>query len=152
MPDEHILLKGRGHMAGYSAQVGQGKSLVLGTLPGGCYATSVYYQLASTERAELRRFAVELMESAGVPRLATSDLEVECVRRRLPDGSWLLFVLNRLGEQRGTLTLSLEGGADYAIETLYAYKDSSAEKHAFALALSLRLAADDVLVLRLVPR
>jgi hypothetical protein len=160
---EQVVLRQGGQVAGYWAQVGQGKSIVLGTLPGGCYATSVYYQLSASERAELRRFAVELMETAGVRRAAESDLEVECVRRRLPDGSWLFFVLNRLGEQRGTLTLTLDGQADYKVETLYSYKHSSAEKQErtheqkrddgnHALQLALALAADDVLVLRLTPR
>jgi hypothetical protein len=85
------------------------------------------------------------------------------VRRRLPDGSWLLFVLNRLEEQRGTLTLALEGHADYSVEALYSYKQSRAEKQAspdaqkrddnkHPLQLALTLAADDVLVLRLAPQ
>jgi hypothetical protein len=163
MPGEHIVLKDEDQVAGYWAQVGQGRSMVLGTLPGGCYATSVYYRLSSSERAELRAFATELMELAGVRRAAVSDLEVECVRRRLPDGSWLLFVLNRLGEQRGTLTLALEDDAEYSVATLYASKHSSAEQRENAehhknahdnqsLKLGLTLAADDVLVLRLVPR
>lgn len=160
---EQVLLRKDGQVAGYSAQVGQGKSVVLGTLPGGCYATSVYYQLSASERADLRAFATELMESVGMRCVIESDLEVECVRRRLSDGGWLLFLINRLGEQRGTLALTLEGHADYTVETLYAYKHSSVEKqerrdeqkrdagdHVFQLALM--LAADDVLVLRLMPR
>jgi hypothetical protein len=144
--------------------VGQGSSTVLGTLPGGCYATSVYYRLNAAERAWLRRFAVELLDAAGVPRTVSSDLEVECVRRRLPDGSWLLFLINRLSEQRGTLTLSglaeQAGRADYTVEALYADNHSSAEvvqhhsedhQDGSALRLALTLAKDAVLVLRLSP-
>ncbi|HEY7125535.1 MAG TPA: alpha-amylase family protein [Ktedonobacterales bacterium] len=163
IPSEQVVLRQGGQVAGYRARVGSGSSIVLGTLPGGCYATSVYYRLAPNERAELRHFARELMDQIGVRRVSESELEVECVRRRLPDGSWLLFVLNRLEEQRGTLTLALEGHADYSVEALYSYKQSRAEKQAspdaqkrddnkHPLQLALTLAADDVLVLRLAPQ
>jgi len=122
----------------------------LGTLPGGAYATSVYYWLAPEERAGLRRFAVELMDAAGIQQQVVSDLEVETVRRRLPDGSWLLFLLNRLGEQRGEMKLTLAGLPTMKIETLYHFKHSSAEMND-AGKLHLTLAADDVLALHVRP-
>jgi hypothetical protein len=151
---EQIILRAGTQAAGYRAPVGRGASIVLGTLPGGCYTTSVYYRLTTSERAELRRFAVELMSALGVSRAAASDLEVECVRRRLPDGGWLLFLLNRVGRQQGTLTLALDGLVGAQMETLYSYKDSRAQVQADAHAdgqvrLELDLAPDDVMVLRL---
>ncbi len=147
---KQVILRAGVQIAGYRVPVGQGASIVLGTLPGGCYVTSVYYRLSATERAGLRRFAVELMEAAGVSRAVAGDLEVECVRRRLPDGSWLLFFLNRLGEQRGEVALSLDGLASYTVEHLYSYKYSTAQRNG-SNRLVLHLAPDDVLVLHLKP-
>ncbi|HEU5367922.1 MAG TPA: alpha-amylase family protein [Ktedonobacterales bacterium] len=150
VPPEQIILRAGAQVAGYRVKVGQGISTVLGTLPGGAYATSVYYRLAPEERAGLRRFAVELMDAAGIQRQVVSDLELETVRRRLPDGSWLLFLLNRLGEQRGELKLALGGLSALRVETLYRSKDSSAEVGGPA-SLKLLLAADDVLALHVLP-
>ncbi len=150
VPQDQIVLRAGAQVAGYRVKVGQGTSTVLGTLPGGAYATSVYYRLAPEERAGLRRFAVELMNAAGVQRQVVSDLELETVRRCLPDGSWLLFLLNRLGEQRGELKLALEGLNALSVEALFRSKDSSAGVSGPA-SLSLRLAADDVLALHVMP-
>lgn len=147
---EQVALYAGSQAAGYRVPVGQGTSTVLGTLPGGAYATSVYYRLAPEERAGLRRFAVELMDAAGIQRSVVSDLEIELVRRRLPDGSWLLFVLNRLGEQRGEVKLALEGLTNLRVEPLYCYKHSSAGRSGSS-SLALTLAADDVLALRVLP-
>ena len=156
VPPEHVLLRAGTEVAGYRMSVGKGASIVLGTLPGGCYNTSVYYQLAESERIELRHFARELMDMLSIRREATSDLEVECVRRRLPDGGWLLFLLNRVGSQQGALTLALDGLADIRLETLYTYRHSRAQVQAGAskdgqISLDVDLAPDDVLVLRLMP-
>jgi hypothetical protein len=150
LPAEQLVLRSGSKVAGYRVPVGQGTSTVLGTLPGGSYATSVYYRLDPAERAGLRRFAVELLDMAGIQRQAMSDLEIEVVRRRLPDGSWLLFLLNRLGEQHGELRLALEGLVDFEVEVLYRSKHSSAARRSSG-SLSLMLAPDDVLVLHLLP-
>jgi Glycosyl hydrolases family 35 len=150
MPAEQIVLRAGSQVAGYRVSVGQGTSTVLGTIPGGAHATSVYYKLASEERAGLRRFAVELMDAAGVQRQVMSDLELETVRRCLPDGSWLLFLLNRLSEQHGELKLALEGLHALRVETLYHFKHSNVEVSGPA-SLKLLLAADDVLALRVLP-
>ncbi|HEY7347110.1 MAG TPA: alpha-amylase family protein [Ktedonobacterales bacterium] len=150
VPPDQVVLRSGSRVAGYRVEVGRGTSTVLGTIPGGAYATSVYYRLTPEERAGLRRFVVELMDAAGVQRQAGSDLEIETVRRRLPDGSWLLFLLNRLGEQRGELKLTLEGLTDVRVETLYSYKHSRAECSG-AGKLNLLLAADDVLALHMMP-
>ncbi|HEY7356109.1 MAG TPA: hypothetical protein VH590_06565, partial [Ktedonobacterales bacterium] len=150
MPADQIILRAGAEVAGYCVPVGQGTSTVLGTLPGGAYATSLYARLAPEERGGLRRFAVELLDAAGVQRQVVSDLELETARRSLPDGSWLLFLLNRLGEQRGEVKLALEGLTALRVETLYRSKDSSAEVSGPA-SLSLRLAADAVLALHVLP-
>ncbi len=150
VPSEQVVLRDGSQVAGYRVPVGQGTSTVLGALPGGAYATSVYYRLEPEERAGLRRFAGELMEAAGVQRQVVSDLEVETVRRRLPDGSWLLFLLNRLGEQRGEMKLVLEDLPTLRVETLYSFKHSSAEPDG-AGKLTLTLAADDVLAVHVLP-
>ncbi len=149
-PSDQIVLRAGTQAVGYRVPVGQGNSTVLGSLPGGTYDTSVYYRLAPEERAGLRRFAVELMEAAGVQRQVVSDLEVETVRRRLPDGSWLLFLLNRLGEQRGEVKLALDGVNTGHLELLYRYKHSSAEWRDSEL-LTVMMAADDVLALHMMP-
>jgi hypothetical protein len=150
LPPDQIVLRAGSQVAGYRVPVGQGTSTVIGTLPGGAYATSAYYRLMPDERAGLRRFAVELLDAAGIRRQVVSDLELETVRRRLPNGSWLLFLLNRLDEQRGEMKLALEGLADFRLETLYRYKHSSAERSG-PDSLNLTLAPDDVLVLHLMP-
>ncbi len=150
LPPEQIVLRRGSEVAGYRFPFGQGTSTVLGTFPGGAYATSIYYRLDPAERAGLRRFAVELLDAAGIQRQVVSDLEVETVRRRLPDGSWLLFLINRLGEQCGELKLALEGLVDFGIEVLYRSKYSSAARSGPG-SLSLTLAPDDVLVLHLLP-
>ncbi len=149
-PAEQVVLRAGDQVAGYRVPVGRGTSTVLGTLPGGVYATSVYYRLAAGERAGLRRFAVELMDAAGIQCQVASDLDMETVRRRLPDGSWLLFLFNRLGEQCGEIKLALDGLSNVRVEPLYRYKHSSAEC-AGPDRLNVLLAADDVLALRVLP-
>jgi hypothetical protein len=90
------------------------------------------------------------------PRTIVPDetLEVETVARRSPLGGSFLFVINRLGAQRGALRLANrealglpqnEGGAVH-VETLFSAFGSTATWRDGALALD--LAADDVLVLR----
>ncbi len=149
-PAEQVVLCSGSQVVGYRVPVGRGTSTLLGTFPGGAYATSRYYRLSPDERAGLRRFAVELMDAAGIDRQVVSDLEVEVVRRRLPDGGWLLFLLNRLGEQRGEMRLALEGLTNLRVEHLYRYKHSRAECSGPG-SLTIVLAADDVLALRVMP-
>ncbi|WIG57748.1 MAG: Beta-galactosidase [Ktedonobacterales bacterium] len=141
-------LRAGSRRASYSTHHGAGTSTVLGTVLGGAYTTGVYYQLAADERAELRRYAIGLMEAHGVKPAWVSDLDIECVARRHPSGSLLLFVFNRLGEQRGTLALTSLCGQYTAMRTLWTYSGSSAILHDNTT-LSLTLKPDDVLVLQL---
>lgn len=139
-----------GRCAGYTLRrPGSGTSAVIGAVVGGAYTTGVYYQLAEIERAALRGYAQGLLNARGVrPRWwGDAGLEVECVLRRVPHG-YLLFVLNRLGEQVGTLELAPDLGRIQAADLLWTYSDSSATLTG-ENTLRLALRSDDVLVLRL---
>lgn len=147
-----VLLRHRGASAGYRVSAGRGTSTLLGTIPGGTYTTSRYYSLPVEHRLALRRFAARLLEHQ-VPRTIVPDdaLEVETVARLSPEGGCLLFVINRLGAQAGTVRIAnpeaLHLGASPGVEVLYSAFGSSAT--ATTGGVSLHLAADDVLVLRL---
>ena len=158
-----VLLRNGGASAGYRVRlrgrtrrgrrVGQGTSALIGTIPGGAYVTSRYYALTEEERLSLRRFALRLVEPF-VPRTIVPDeaLEIETVARTSPLGGCFLFVINRLGAQRGALQLigrsKLElGDGAVDVETLFSAYGSRAEWRDGAL--QLELAADDALVLRL---
>ncbi|HET7768331.1 MAG TPA: beta-galactosidase [Chloroflexota bacterium] len=149
-----VRLRGRNRRV---RRVPQGTSTLIGTIPGGAYVTSRYYALAEAERLALRRFAVRLLEP-DVPRTIVPDetLEVETVARRSPLGGCFLFVLNRLGAQRGALRLAnrealglaaAEEKAPIHVETLFTAFGSSAAWRDGALELD--LASDDCVVLRL---
>lgn len=146
------LLKYQGRSVGYQTVVGNGTSIVWGTLLAGRYATSRYYALSPEERSDLRKYLSALMADLGVgPRFAT-DMEIEIVARRLLDGC-LLFIINRLGEQEGSIVLQdrLSLGLSqqsFAAHRLFAYKGSSIQMDRRS-DLYVQLGADDVLVLRL---
>jgi beta-galactosidase GanA len=125
-----------------------GTSTVWGTVPGGAYTTGAYYQLGASERAGLRDFAKAAMRARGIEPQWQSDLDLECVVRRLSDGGHLVYILNRLGDQQGTLSLAPTLGSVHEVESLWTYNGSSAilaGEHCIALTLR----RDDVLVLRL---
>ncbi|HEU5316194.1 MAG TPA: beta-galactosidase, partial [Chloroflexota bacterium] len=138
-------------------RVAQGTSALIGTIPGGAYVTSRYYALSEDERLALRRFAVQLLEPF-VPRTIVPDetLEVETVARRAPSGGCFLFVINRLGAQRGALRLAnrvalgLPEQGDLHAEPLFsAFGSTASLRREGGDALEVDLRADDVLVLRL---
>jgi hypothetical protein len=147
-----VLLRHRGASAGYRVPAGDGTSTLLGTIPGGTYTTSRYYLLPAGDRVALRRFATRLLADQ-VPRtiVPDDDLEVETVARVRPGGGCYLFVLNRLGPQRGTVRIAapdaLHVQQPLQADLLYAAFGSRA--WAAGDHLELDLAADDVLVLRL---
>ncbi|MFI5272456.1 MAG: beta-galactosidase [Ktedonobacterales bacterium] len=145
-----LLHSDDGHCAGYVARAaGGGTSAVLGTVPGGAYTTGVYYQLTASERAELRAFAISLLAERGVAPRWTADIEVECVPRRVAGGTYLLYIINRLGAQQGSITLDTRFGTVNSLSTLWTYKGATAILHD-EQTLRVSLDADDVLVLRLV--
>ena len=90
-----------------------------------------------------------------MPRTIVPDetLEVETVARRAPSGGCFLFVINRLGAQRGTLRLAnrpaLGLGSDGYVraETLFSGFGSTASVSGERVEVDLQ--PDDVLVLRL---
>lgn len=166
-----VLLRGsKGISTGYRVRVGQGTSALIGTIPGGAYVTSRYYALSVEERLALRRFAIQLIEPH-VPRTIVPDemLEVETVARRVrvegqangdAGGSakelngCFLFVINRLGEQQGTLRLAnlsalgLESlPAPDRLEVLFSAFGSTASVSDAGVHVDLK--PDDVLILRL---
>jgi len=100
-----ILLKRKNKTAGYCHPCGKGKSIVLGTLPGGFYMTPHYYQSRGTDRKELTLFAHDLASKSGVTRRFETGMELEIVIRKSTKKAktGLIFILNRLGRQTGAL-------------------------------------------------
>ena len=139
-----------GLAASYEAPRGAGTSTVLGTLPGGRYVTPRYYAMASGERAALRAFTRELLEERGVEPRVDSALEVEFAAQRAPDGGGYLFLINRLGAQRGRVHLRrpLDWGYRGRLQTVFSLLGSEAVAHD-AEHLDVDLAPQDVLVLAL---
>jgi len=123
---------------------------VLGTLPGGRYVTPRYYAMASGERAALRAFTRELLEERGVEPRVDSALEVEFAAQRAPDGGGYLFLINRLGAQRGRVHLRrpLDWGYRGRLQTAFSLIGSQAAAQD-AEHLDVDLAPQDVLVLAL---
>ncbi|MGH2353922.1 MAG: beta-galactosidase [Chloroflexota bacterium] len=147
-----VLLRDGATSAGYRARVGDGTSTLLGTVLGGAYTTSRYYTLSPQERLALRRFAVGLFEPVAPRRIAPEDgLEVETVARLLPDGGCLLFVINRLGAQTGTIRFpspaALTIGQPLRAEAVFSAFGSRAGVTLDGLAVDLQ--PDDVLIVRL---
>jgi hypothetical protein len=147
-----VLLRQGTTSAGYRVPVGRGASALLGTILGGAYVTSRYYALSPRDRLALRRFAVRLLEPAAPRRIVPDEaLEVETVARLSPDGGCLLFVVNRLGAQKGTVRFpvprALNVGEPLRADLLFSAYGSSVA--AVAEGLRLDLAADDVLIVRL---
>jgi hypothetical protein len=131
-------------------QYGRGSSTVLGTLPAGRYVTPRYYAVPAAERAALRAFARGLLAERGVRPHVETDLEAEFVARRAPDGGGYLFVINRLGAQRGRVRLSrpLAWGYRGHLQVVFSLYGSGAVAQG-AAHLDLDLAPQDVLVLAL---
>lgn len=147
-----VLLRHGRAVAAYRVQVRDGTSTLLGAIPGGAFTTPRYSMLRAAERRTVRRFALSLFEDV-VPRQIVPDdaLEIEAIARLSPDGGCLLFVINRLGAQTGSLRFpapsALNLGESIAVDVLYSAFGSRA--HARAEGLVLELVAGDVLVVRL---
>jgi hypothetical protein len=148
----NVVLRHRSASAGYQVRVGAGTSTLLGTIPGGAYATSRYYTLPAEERLALRRFAVRLFGPLAARQIVPDDdLEVETVARRSPAGGILLFVVNRLGRQRGRVRFSTPAalgiGTPLHADLLFSAFGSTLLAAGDGVVLD--LAADDVLIARL---
>jgi len=90
-------------VASYRVHHGKGTSTVLGTLPAGRYVTPRYYAMPAEDRLALRAFALGLLGEVGVEPSIESELEVEVVPHRSEESGGYLFVVNRLGRQRGRI-------------------------------------------------
>ncbi len=92
-------------VSSYVARHGRGTSTVLGTLPGGRYVTPRYYAMPSRQRAALRQFLRGLLGEWGIRPSFETDLEVELVPHQAEGGGGYLFLINRLGRQRGRIRM-----------------------------------------------
>lgn len=108
-------------VSSYVARHGTGTSTVLGTLPGGRYVTPRYYAVPGGQRAALREFARGLLAERGVVPAFQTDLEVELVPHHTEGGGGYLFVVNRLGRQRGRIRLRRAAEWGYAGHVRVAY-------------------------------
>lgn len=135
------ILKYKGKSVGYISRVGQGKSIVIGTIPGGCFLTPTYYQLSKSTRENLCQF---IIKTSGVEPKVITNLEIEVVRRKFGDVQ-LFFIINRLGKQQGKIKFK---DLNFIEATkLFSDKDSS-----FSIKspdeLEVIVDADDVLIIR----
>lgn len=139
----------RPHAASYEVRCGAGTSTVLGTLVGGRYVTPRYYKLDPVRRAALRAFTRELLAERGVALRVQTHLEAEFVPHLAPGGGGYLFVLNRLGPQRGRVLLPRprEWGYHGRLQVAFAFAGSRAVAHDEDQ-IDFDLQAQDVLVLR----
>ncbi|MEW6095454.1 MAG: alpha-amylase family protein [bacterium] len=138
------ILKYKEKAVSYISRVGHGKSIVIGTIPAGCFLTPTYYQLPKSTRENLCNFITTLMKTLGVEQKILTNLEIEVVRRKIGKEQ-LLFIINRLGKQQGKIKFK-DLSITEAIK-LFSYKNSS-----FSIKspkeLELTVDADDVLVIR----
>jgi hypothetical protein len=95
----------RGLASSYRVRHGEGTSLVLGTLVAGRYVTPRYYALDAEVREALRAFLRGVLREWDIFPPYTTDMEAELVAHRAPDGGGYLFIINRLGRQRGRIQL-----------------------------------------------
>lgn len=136
----------------YLVHHGAGSSTVLGTLPGGRYVTPRYYAESESRRAALRSFVRGLLAERGVEPPVTSDIEVEFVCQRAPDGGGYLFVINRMGRQRGRVRVQRPEAWNYRghLQVAFSFLGSGAVAHD-AENFDLDMLEQDVLVLSLPP-
>ncbi len=139
----------RGKPAAYEVRVGWGSSTVLGTLPAGRYLTPRYYAMPTPERTALRWVARRLLAERGIVPQAQADFEAEIVGHAGPDGG-MLFVINRLGAQAGTIRLADPDAFGYSggCEIAFSFAGSRG-RAAGPREITVEMAPDDVLALRL---
>ncbi|HNV86692.1 MAG TPA: beta-galactosidase [Candidatus Omnitrophota bacterium] len=144
---QEIFLRRKKKAAGYCHPCGKGKSIVLGTLPGGFYMTPHYYQSRAADRKELSLFAHDIAALAGITRRFETDMELEIVIRKSVKRpkSGLIFVLNRLKRQCGNVSFRDLQLAH--LETVFASEKSRAVLESTDR-IRLDIAADDALVLK----
>jgi hypothetical protein len=105
-PAEPLLWHGE-TPAAYVAHHGAGTSTMLGTLPGGSYATPTYYRLRPQERQGIRTFWQGLLSERGVPPAITTNPGLEVGVQIYPAGEATLLVVSnhRAERQQGCIRL-----------------------------------------------
>jgi hypothetical protein len=147
-----ILARREAGGASYRAQVRDGTSSVIATTLGEDYLGPGYAALRPVARFALRRFAVSLFEDRAARQIVPDDsLEVEAIARLSPDGGCLLFVINRLGAQAGTLRFPTAAALNLQTPVTAQVLFSHLGSHAVGLddGIWLDLRPGDVMVLRL---
>lgn len=141
---EKPILKYKGKPLGYISEVEKGKSILIGTILGGCFLTPTYYKLPKSIRENLCNFIRHLMHTLGIEPTILTNLEIEVVKREFDEG-YLVFIINRLGKQQGKIKFK---DLNLATTTkLFSYKNSS-----FSIksqdTLEVIVNPDDVLIVR----
>jgi hypothetical protein len=103
-------------------------------------------------RRALRSFMVGMLKEFGLEPNATSDMEVEIVPHRAPDGGGYLFIVNRLERQQGRIHFRSpeQWGYQGHARVAFSFLGSGAVAHD-AHSLDVDLAPQDVLVVSLPP-
>lgn len=141
---ETVLRTPAGKVAGYSFAFGKGRSLVLGTVPGGSLCLPAYYRLSSKELDSLCSFMRNLMSGFGVEPGTGTGLPIE-ISYRTSGGRTLAFVINR-GKARSGYIAFDRRICEGAPEKLFSYGGSMFRPAGLG-EWQVELAADDVLVL-----
>jgi hypothetical protein len=138
--------------ASYRVHHGAGTATLLGTQPAGRYVTPRYYETNTATRQALRRFLLGMLAEFGVEPHVETDLELEIVPHRAPDGGGYLFLINRLNRQTGRIRFRrpLEWGYRGHARVAFSFLGSGAVAHD-EQSLDVDLAAQDVLVVSLPP-
>jgi glycosyl hydrolase family 42 (putative beta-galactosidase) len=138
--------------ASYRVHHGAGTATLLGTQPAGRYVTPRYYETSAATRQALRRFLLGMLSEFGVEPNVETELELEIVPHRAPDGGGYLFLINRLDRQTGRIRFRrpLEWGYRGHARVAFSFLGSGAVAHDDQ-SLDVDLAAQDVLVVSLPP-
>ncbi|HEU5317291.1 MAG TPA: hypothetical protein VFX49_14370 [Chloroflexota bacterium] len=153
-PTARPASRGRGTEAevGRRFQVRDGVSTILHQPLGEPHCGPAYWRLPAGQRRAHRQLVLSLVEEVAPRTLAPAeDLELEAVARLSPDGGALLFVVNRLDAQVGTIAIpapeALNVGRPLLLESLFSTADSQAEPAGDGIRV--RMGPKGVLILRL---
>lgn len=146
--------RGAEQQLGSTVQVRDGTSTLLSIPFGEPYSSDAYFRLPASQRVAHRRLLLSLFGEV-VPRQLVPDdhLEVELAARLSPDGGSLLFIVNRLGAQTGTLRLPFPAamGLSDPIRAEPAFTARGSRVEALSDGLRLDMAPGDALIVRLGP-
>lgn len=141
------FLKHNGMAVGYSARLGAGRTIFIGSLPGIFYDSPAYYTKEANKRESVIHFFSHMLQEMGIMPLTQPLPQVEVILRRFAGG--LLVALINRGEGQG-FNLELDHlGHFQALKPLFAH--ASWADLDVSGALTGHLAAHDVLVVALTP-